>query len=116
MSSTAHMAELFDPAVSSPCTQCLQHIVVNLQAATVLGALAVAEPSSAASMLGDMMGKLSAAAPRLAAMRTPGKGEPPVSGNRGESLVQTRQHQISQPLSSAVVRNQHRPWCSRLIS
>ena len=58
----------------------------------MLGALAVAEPSSAASMLGDMMGKLSAAAPRLAAMRTPGKGEPPVSGNRGEIVVQMTSH------------------------
>jgi hypothetical protein len=58
-----------------------------VQAATVLGALAAAEPSSAASMLGDMMGKLSAAAPRLAAMRAPGKGEPPVSGNKGEAFL-----------------------------
>ncbi len=41
----------------------------------VLGALAVAEPSSAAGMLSDMMGKLSAAAPRLAAMKVPGKGD-----------------------------------------
>lgn len=41
----------------------------------MLGALAVAEPSSAASMLSDMMGKLSAAAPRLAAMKVPGKGD-----------------------------------------
>ncbi len=42
----------------------------------MLGALAAAEPSSAAGMLSDMMGKLAAAAPRLAAMKALGRNEP----------------------------------------
>ena len=39
----------------------------------MLGALAVADPSSAANMLRAMMGKLTAAQQRLAGMKVPGK-------------------------------------------
>lgn len=44
--------------------------LASLQAAAVLGALAVAEPSSAAGMLEDMTSKLTAAAQHLAAAKT----------------------------------------------
>lgn len=85
------------------CGQDLLHLSflqqTYVQAATVLGALAIAEPSSAAGMLGDMMGKLSAAAPRLAAMRAPCTGEPPVSGNRGTCKGQCQVKPIQLELS-----------------